>query len=199
MLRFLLLTLTLCLGCALAIGAAVVVGRTQPPLEVGNATYAEVKRYLASYMPSGNYRIEISETTRGDYQEIRLTITDKKDQFAINFVTFRFYNGLLEQADLDGRYFKFLPTLKDVVAQYGTPTCAFETDPSQNDSRRAVVIVDESRSLIITAGGFYGMGWDDKVLDLRISVKQSNDNPCKCNFWRGVDAYYPMNCNGTIP
>ncbi len=218
MLRFLLLALTLCLGCTLAIGAAVAVGRTQPPSEaarwfhmddcetpcfmgvtLGKAYFDETKRHVAEVIAPPGYTLSLRNhflKTTENLEEIGLTLTNTAQLRDDLYISFSAYQGVTSSVGLftnDG--YENLPAIADVIRAYGLPTCAYET--SSGGKRRLIgYIVDSSRWLEVHVND--PITWGSPISGLWMDKNSTaRDNPCGDlpARWHGLSAQYPWRNN----
>jgi len=214
MLRFLLLTLTLCLGCALIIGAAIAVGRTQPPseavrwfhmddcekpclmgIQLGKTTFAETRGSFGEIVPPPGYIF-----AEGGYNELGVNtiagVYTNKSNSEENFIVRISYSNddkraaVVELLLFNLNSTQVPPTLGDIVMLYGRPKCAY-FDTSSNIG--TFVIVDNMRGVTTEFHADYPFDWSSRIFSLSISPSLSSTeyDECRCGHWHGMSNTYP--------
>ncbi|MCC7445788.1 MAG: hypothetical protein IT324_00155 [Anaerolineae bacterium] len=211
MLRFLLLTLTLCLGCALAIGAAVAVGRMQPPSEMvqlfhmndceapcflgvtlGKTRFEDAKKQLEKLNVPNNYIARLEGVDDVNHNEILMSLSgpiNSTKSWDASVVDIEFKSDVLWRFNVKPFFHYPTLTLADIVAIYGIPTCAYTSYPQDGSSGYwEIHIINHDLSMNIHAHGTYLMGWDAPVRGLALTNDVSID-PCRKNRWKGITTY----------
>jgi len=209
-LRFLLLTLTLCLGCALIIGAAVAVERVLPPSEaiqwlhmkdcespclmgvtIGKTQPEAVRASVtqAAALPGYTLTSDVLEGHAG-----LILSRSTQESLVINFY---FKDEVVDfgRVSFTSKRFDYFHgnslTFADLINLYAAPTCAYELF---DGIMPVSLLYFEGKAYEVTALFDHPMTWTSSVKGLTIQTRDGKAAG-SCTYapsrWRGVAAKYP--------
>jgi hypothetical protein len=147
---------------------------------VGKTTSSEAIPYVPYITALPNYRREISVNIKGGTGYLSYRLTSRKG-YRTMYVNINFENDKVNSASADFVGLLSELTIRDVVQQFGIPSCIFLDRAIRNSLPESQLIYDRPNEIIRIRFPYSIVDWDAGIDRMDFSTKANNQrSPCRC-------------------